>query len=182
MRTKRVLGAAALLFSGVLGWVIGTVLWSGIQARANEPPEPPGAIYELVTVAASGTITYSEGRGLEHQPPAEWTSTKLSVKKGDRVLVFPAGAVSVSAVGDPGLQFVSPAGDKNRVGRLEMKFGESDVIPVGLHGLGKFVSGYLDAAPESGAIKFRIRGALDKQYQLAGRYRVQVVVLPPFSP
>jgi hypothetical protein len=171
MKTNREFSAAALLLSAC------GLLWS--QARADEPAAPPG--YELVTVGAGGAMTYSE-RGLEHHPPPEWTSTKLTVKKGDMVLVRPAGVVSVNFAGDPRLQMVTPAGGQDQVGLLEMKFGEGDVIPVGLHGLGKWVSGYLDAAPESGTIRFRIRGALDKQYQLVGRYQVQVVVLPPLSP
>jgi len=176
METKRGFGASALLALGLLG-----LLWS--QARADEPPD---ATYELVTVDASGTTTYfRDAAGVhegEHKPPAEWTSTKLKVEKGAMVLVMPAGVVSINLPHDSHLQMVTPAGGQNELGLLEMQFGDGEVIRVGKHGLGKFVSGYFDNAPESGAIKFRIKGVLDNHYEMTGRYRVQVVVLPPFSP
>ena len=98
------------------------------------------------------------------------------------VLVMPAGVVSINLPHDSHLQMVTPAGGQNELGLLEMQFGDGEVIRVGKHGLGKFVSGYFDNAPESGAIKFRIKGVLDNHYEMTGRYRVQVVVLPPFSP
>ena len=159
------------LFCGMLSVALG--------ARA----EPSEATYELVTVDASGPTTYfNDGRPPEHHPLPEWISTKLEVKKGDMVLVMPGGIVSINLVNDPHLQMVTPAGGQDSIGLLEMQFGEGDVIPVGRHGLGKWVSGFLDHASASGLIKFRIRGSDDKRYELIGRYRVQVVLLPPVSP
>jgi hypothetical protein len=174
---KPVYVAAAALFSGA----ISVALW--VRAEVPRKVTPPGASFELVSVAASGVTRFpGEGRPPEHYPPRQWTSTKLTVKKGDMVLVMPGGIVSINLLNNPGMQMVTPAGAQNGMGLLEMQFGDGDVIPVGRHGLGKWVSGFLDHAPESGPIKFRIRGTEDRQYELVGRYRVQVVVLPPFSP
>jgi hypothetical protein len=99
----------------------------------------------------------------------EWVSTGLHVQRGDLVLVFAAGQVTVGAF--TGKVDAEGAGKKDGpgYGRVEMKVGTGTVVKTGKRWVGTFDE-------DSASVKLRV---WDTDYHdNKGQYAVVVLVIP----
>lgn len=127
-----------------------SLLISTAASAATKNAEPhPKITRNTITVAAAND---------------EWTSTTIKVEAGDILLIHATGEIVVGNY----LGKTTADGTNNGIGRLQLKIGQTDVIPVG--------SVRYVPVTEAGTAKLRVD---DTNYRdNSGEFSVEVIHIP----